>query len=55
VPRARLEASGDELFDLMASGKINIEIEARYPLRDAARAHADLAARKTVGSLVLVP
>ncbi len=55
VPRARLEASCDELFDLMERGKINIEIEARYPLRDAARAHADLAARKTVGSLVLVP
>lgn len=54
-PRARLEESAAELFDLMLSGKIKVDIEARYPLADAARAHADLAARKTVGSLVLVP
>lgn len=53
VPRARLEASATELFDLMASGKIKADIEQRYPLADAARAHADLAARRTVGSSVL--
>lgn len=55
VPRARLEASCDELFDLIARAKIRVDIEARYPLADAARAHADLAARKTVGSTVLLP
>jgi NADPH:quinone reductase len=55
VPRARLEASAEELFDLMSRGKIKVEISARYPLADAARAQADLAARKTVGSIVLVP
>jgi NADPH2:quinone reductase len=55
VPRARLEASSEELFDLMLKGKIKVDIEQRYPLADAARAHADLAARKTVGSTVLVP
>ena len=55
VPRARLEASCEELFDLMARGKIKVDIEARYPLADAARAHADLAGRKTVGSTVLMP
>jgi len=53
VPRARLEASAAELFELMASGRIKVDIEQRYPLADAARAHADLAARKTVGSSVL--
>jgi NADPH2:quinone reductase len=55
VPRARLEASSEELFDLMLKGGIKVDIEQRYPLADAARAHADLAARKTVGSTVLVP
>ena len=55
VPRGRLEASSEELFDLMQKGKIKVDIEQRYPLADAARAHTDLAARKTVGSTVLVP
>jgi NADPH2:quinone reductase len=55
VPRARLEESAAELFDLMQSGKIKVDIEQRYPLADAARAHEDLAARKTVGSTVLLP
>lgn len=55
VPRARLEESAAELFDLMERGKIKVEIEQRYPLADAARAHEDLAARKTVGSTVLIP
>jgi len=55
VPRARLEASSEELFDLMASGKIKVEIEQRYPLAEAKRAHEDLESRKTVGSTVLLP
>ena len=55
VPRSRLEESSDELFGLMGSGKIKVDIEQRYPLADAARAHADLAARKTVGSTILQP
>jgi NADPH2:quinone reductase len=55
VPRARLEASSEELFDLMTRGKIKVEIGARYPLAQAAQAHADLAARKTTGSTVLLP
>ena len=55
VPRSRLEASAEELFDLMIAGKINVDIEQRYPLAEAARAHRDLEARKTVGSTVLLP
>ena len=55
VPRARLEESATELFDLMQKGKIKVGIEQRYALSDAARAHEDLAARKTVGSTVLMP
>jgi NADPH:quinone reductase len=55
VPRARLEASSEELFDMMTSGKVKVDIEQRYSLADAARAQADLAARKTVGSTVIIP
>jgi NADPH2:quinone reductase len=55
VPRSRLEASAEELFDLMIAGTINVDIEQRYPLAEAARAHRDLEARKTVGSTVLLP
>jgi NADPH2:quinone reductase len=55
VPRARLEASSEELFDLMIAGRIKVDIEQRYALADAAQAHRDLEARKTVGSTVLLP
>jgi NADPH2:quinone reductase len=55
VPRSRLEASAEELFDMMTSGRIKVEIDQRYPLADAAQAHIDLAGRKTTGSSVLVP
>jgi NADPH2:quinone reductase len=55
VPRARLEASSEELFDLMIAGKIKVDIEQRYALGDAAQAHRDLESRKTVGSTVLLP
>jgi NADPH2:quinone reductase len=55
VPRSRLEASAEELFDMMTSGRIKVEIDQRYGLADAAQAHIDLAGRKTTGSSVLVP
>lgn len=55
VPRSRLEASAEELFDLMLRGKIKVEIDQRYRLADAAQAHRDLASRKTTGSSVLMP
>jgi NADPH2:quinone reductase len=55
VPRARLEASAEELFDMMATGKVKVDIEQRYTLAEAAKAQADLASRKTVGSTVILP
>ncbi len=39
---------------MVASGKIKIEISAEYPLPEAPRAHADMEARRTTGSIVLV-
>lgn len=53
--RADLEALGAELFDVVASGKVKIEVHQRYALKDAAQAHSDLEARKTTGSTLLIP
>jgi NADPH2:quinone reductase len=39
---------------MVASRKLTIEISAEYPLHEAARAHADMEARRTTGSIVLV-
>jgi NADPH2:quinone reductase len=44
----------EALFEMITSGAIEPYIGARYPLRDVARAHRDLEARKTVGSTVLI-
>ncbi|MFC5300004.1 quinone oxidoreductase family protein [Azospira restricta] len=53
--RADLEALGGELFDVVTAGKVRIEVNQTYPLRDAAQAHIDLEARKTTGSTILLP
>jgi NADPH2:quinone reductase len=53
--REDLEATSKEVFDIVLSGKVQIEIEQRYGLKDAAQAQSDLEARKTTGSTVLVP
>jgi NADPH:quinone reductase len=52
--RENLVAMANELFDVVKSGKVKIEVNQTYPLKDAAKAHADLAARKTTGSTVFL-
>jgi NADPH2:quinone reductase len=47
-------ALAEEVFGLVGSGKIRIEINQRYPLEDAAQAHRDLESRKTTGSSIFV-
>jgi NADPH2:quinone reductase len=54
VTREELLATANDLFAMVTSGKIKIEISKAYALRDAARAHADMEERKTTGSIVLV-
>ena len=49
-----LWAAGD-LFDVLRSGAVRVDIAARYPLAEAARAQADLEGRRTAGSSILVP
>lgn len=50
---ADLREGATALFDLIAKGAIRITVGTRYPLAEAARAHADLAARRTSGSTIL--
>jgi NADPH2:quinone reductase len=37
------------------SGAVRVEVHQRYPLAEAARAHRDLEARRTIGSSILLP
>jgi NADPH2:quinone reductase len=53
--RADLLAMADELFAMVAAGQVRISVNQRYPLKDAALAHAALEARRTTGSTVLIP
>jgi NADPH2:quinone reductase len=53
--REDLLANASELFSMVEKGAIKIEPSRTYPLREAAQAHADLEARRTTGSIVLVP
>ena len=50
-----LAETANDLFDVVASGKVNIAINQTYPLADAAQAHTDLEGRKTVGCSLLKP
>jgi NADPH2:quinone reductase len=52
---AELDEGAAELFALVLGGKIRLEISATYPLAEAAKAQTELEARRTVGSLVLLP
>lgn len=43
------------LFDMVSSGKIKVNIGNRYPMANAAQAHIDLESRITTGSSILIP
>ena len=49
-----LNHAGD-LFEVVQSGAVKIEVNQTYPLAEAARAHRDLETRKTTGSTILIP
>lgn len=51
---AEKAALAGEIFGHVAAGRIKIEIMQRYALADAAQAHRDLEARKTMGSSIFV-
>ena len=51
--RQELEQAAADLFDVVASGKVKVEVKQRFPLKDAAEAHRALEARQTTGSTIL--
>jgi NADPH:quinone reductase len=53
--REELLSRADDLFRWVSQGKLAVRIGGRYPLDQAARAHEDLAARRTTGKLILLP
>ena len=53
--RADLEARAADLFAMVESGKVKIDVRQRFPLADAAAAHIALEARRTTGSTILLP
>lgn len=53
VTRDELEQASAELFAVIESGKVKIEVKQRFPLKDAAEAHRALESRRTTGSTVL--
>ncbi|MEE9194897.1 MAG: quinone oxidoreductase [Alphaproteobacteria bacterium] len=53
--REDLLAAAEDLFAVVASGAVKVEVGRSYPLAEAAAAHADLEARRTTGSTILIP
>jgi NADPH:quinone reductase len=49
------QAMADDLFAMVTSGSVRIDVARRYPLDEAARAHRELESRDTVGAGVLIP
>jgi NADPH:quinone reductase len=52
---AARQKAARELFGLIARKALRLQVGQRYPLAQAAQAHRDLEARRTSGSIVLVP
>jgi NADPH:quinone reductase len=53
--REELEARARDVFDWIASGKLNIHIDRTLPLEQAAEAQRALEARETSGKVLLIP
>ena len=53
--RESCQARADDLFEMVGSGKVTIEINQTYALDDIQQAHIDLEARKTTGTTVIKP
>ena len=51
--RPELETAAGELFAMVESGRVKVEVKQRFALADAADAHRALEARQTIGSTIL--
>ena len=52
--RDELLACAGDLFDVVSSGAVKIEVNQTYPMSETIQAHKDLVARKTTGSTILM-
>jgi NADPH2:quinone reductase len=50
-----LQERSDNVFGMIAGGKLKLRIEHVYPLSEAQQAHQDLEGRRTTGKLLLIP
>jgi NADPH:quinone reductase len=53
--RTDLETVANDLFAVVTSGAVKIQVNQTFPLADAAKAHIALESRQTTGSTVLIP
>jgi len=53
--RKDLDQAADALFDAVRDEIVTADVRQRYALKDVAKAHADLEARKTTGTTLLIP
>jgi NADPH2:quinone reductase len=53
--REELDESASQLFSMLSSGKLRIEIGQRFQLADVRKAHEALEGRHTIGATVLLP
>jgi NADPH:quinone reductase len=53
--RADVETAARDLFDVVLAGKVKIQINHSYALKDAPQVHRDLESRKTTGSIIMLP
>jgi NADPH2:quinone reductase len=53
--REDLEATAGELFEVVRSGKVKVEVRHTYRLAEVQQVHRDLEGRKTTGSIVMIP
>ncbi len=55
ITREELEQRATDVLNMIASGKVKLRLQHKYPLDQAQQAHRDLEARKTTGKLLLIP
>lgn len=53
--REELEQRSNDIFSMIAAGKLTMRIQHVYKLEEVQQAHRDLEARKTTGKILLVP
>jgi NADPH2:quinone reductase len=53
--RAELLARAGDVLGMIAAGQLDVRIERKFPLAQAADAHRALTSRATTGKLLLIP